>query len=51
MVDGGTVNFLGTLKEDGEISGVHHVVGGICDGYFGGACFGRNLQASCHVPF
>jgi hypothetical protein len=51
LVDGGTVNFLGTLNEDGEFSGVHHVVGGICDGYFGGACFGRNLQASCHVPF
>jgi hypothetical protein len=50
-VDGGTVSFVGALKQDGEISGSHHVVGGACDGYFGGACLGRNLQASCHVPF
>jgi hypothetical protein len=50
--DGGTVVFLGTLNPaSGEISGFHQVFGGICDGYFGGACLGRNLQASCHVPF
>lgn len=49
--DGGTVSFLGTLKQDGEISGFHRVVGGACNGEFGGACLGRNLQASCHVPF
>ena len=47
----GIVVFQGTVNEDGsEISGYHHVSGGTCDGYFGGGCFGRDRQRSCHVP-
>ena len=49
-VDGGTVSFLGTLNQNGEIAGYYQVAGGVCDGYFGGACLGRSLQSSCHVP-
>jgi hypothetical protein len=49
--DGGIVSFIGKLQDDGQITGRHEVTGGICDGYFGGACLGRDLFSSCHVPF
>jgi hypothetical protein len=47
----GTVVFRGTVSEDGrEIIGRHEVFGGPCDGYFGGACLGRDRGSFCRVP-
>ena len=47
----GTIVFLGTLNQAGtEFIGTHHIVGGTCNGFLGGACFGRDFHALCHLP-
>jgi hypothetical protein len=47
----GTIVFSGTMNQDGsEIIGIHRIVGGTCNGFFGAACLGRDFHALCQLP-